>query len=192
MDITKVCNDITELDQDTQAAVKEFVRICKEKGLPIKIFETYRPQARQDYLYAQGRTRPGNKVTWTLNSFHTTRRAFDVIHKDLLWNAPESFWKAVAEVGKSIGLNSGYYWTKQDRPHFQLDKGKKPIIKGADEMAKISEQDKKNGKLAIENLGKHGIINSPEKHLADLDGYMPSWKAWVILNNIYEALKGDK
>ena len=96
MDITNVCNDIKELDQDTQIAVNEFIRICKEKGLPIKIFETYRPQARQDYLYAQGRTRPGDKVTWTLNSFHTTRRAFDVIHKDLLWNAPESFWRAIA------------------------------------------------------------------------------------------------
>ena len=58
MDITKVCDDITELDQETQLAAAEFIRICKEKGLPIRIFETYRPQARQDYLYAQGRTRP--------------------------------------------------------------------------------------------------------------------------------------
>lgn len=192
MDITKVCDDITELDQDTQAAVAEFMRICKEKGLPIRIFETYRPQARQDYLYAQGRTRPGNKVTWTLNSFHTTRRAFDVIHKDLLWNAPESFWKAIAEIGKSIGLNAGYYWNKQDKPHFQLDKGKKPIVKGADEMAKATEKEKGYGKMAIENLSKNKIINSPESHLQDLDGYMPSWKVWVVLNNIYEALKGDK
>ena len=31
MDITKVCNDIKELDQETQAAVAEFMRICKEK-----------------------------------------------------------------------------------------------------------------------------------------------------------------
>lgn len=192
MDIKKVCDDIAELDQDTQMAVAEFMRICKEKGLPIRIFETYRPQARQDYLYAQGRTRPGDKVTWTLNSFHTTRRAVDVIHKDLLWNAPESFWKAIAEVGKSIGLNAGYYWNKQDKPHFQLDKGKKPIIRGADEMAKATEKEKGYGKMAIENLAKNKIINSPESHLADLDGYMPSWKVWVVLNNIYEALKGDK
>lgn len=192
MDITKVCDDITELDQDAQAAVAEFMRICKEEGLPIRIFETYRPQARQDYLYEQGRTRPGAKVTWTKSSFHTTRRAFDVIHEKLLWNAPESFWKSIAEVGRSIGLNSGYYWNKQDKPHFQLDKGKKPILKEVIEMGKPTEKEKGYGKAAIENLAKNNVINNPDTHIKDLDGYMPSWKAWVVLNNIYEQLKGDK
>lgn len=61
-----------------------------------------------------------------------------------------------------------------------------------EEMAKATEKEKGYGKMAIENLAKNKIINSPESHLQDLDGYMPSWKAWVILNNIYEALKGDK
>ena len=192
MDITKVCNDINELDADTKSAVNEFIRICKEKNLPIRIFETYRPQARQDYLYEQGRTRPGDKVTWTKSSFHTTRRAFDVIHDKLLWNAPETFWKSIAEIGKSIGLNSGYYWPKQDKPHFQLDKGKKPILEEVGEVGKPTDKEKGYGKAAIENLAKNNIINSPDAHIKDLDGYMPSWKAWVVLNNIYEQLKGDK
>lgn len=34
------------------------------------VLEGVRTQARQDELYAQGRTKPGNKVTWTRNSNH--------------------------------------------------------------------------------------------------------------------------
>ena len=191
MDVTRVNNRIEDLDYDTQLALREFMRICKERNIPIRVFETYRSQARQNWLFEQGRTRPGNVVTWTRNSFHTTRRAFDIIHNTLLWNAPESFWKEIAEIGRSIGLNAGYYWRTQDKPHFQLDIGKKPIIKEVSMKANVSEREKGFGKLAIENLAKNGIITSPESHLKDLDGYMPSWKAWVVLNNIYEALKKE-
>jgi hypothetical protein len=54
-----------------------------------------------------------------------------------------------------------------------------------------TDKEKKYGKLAIENLHKNGVINSTE-HIDDLDGDMPAWKAWVVLNNIYENLKGAK
>jgi len=37
------------------------------KGKPLK-----------DYLYAQGRTRSGSKVTWTKNSRHTSRRVWSI------------------------------------------------------------------------------------------------------------------
>ncbi|CAM5566737.1 putative protein OS=Lysinibacillus sphaericus OX=1421 GN=LS41612_07820 PE=4 SV=1 [Lysinibacillus sphaericus] len=42
------------------------------------ITETYRSQARQHYLYTQGRTRPGKVVTWTLNSNHKSSLAWDI------------------------------------------------------------------------------------------------------------------
>ena len=127
-DKTKVISDINELDSETKKGCLLFIEECKKRNLDIRIFETYRPQERQDYLYEQGRTRSGVQVTWTKSSYHTTRRAFDVIHRTLLWNAPESFWKDIAEVGKMFGFNAGYYWTKQDKPHFQLDKGKSIIV----------------------------------------------------------------
>ena len=127
-DKTKVVDDINEIDSETKKGCLLFIEECKKRNLDIRIFETYRPQERQDYLYEQGRTRSGSKVTWTKSSYHTTRRAFDVIHRTLLWNAPESFWKGIAEVGKMFGFNCGYYWTKQDKPHFQLDKGKSIVI----------------------------------------------------------------
>ena len=55
--------------------------------------------------------------------------------------------------------------------------------------ANVSEREKSFGRQAIENLAKNSIVNNPESHTNDLDGFMPSWKAWVVLNNIYEDLK---
>ena len=127
-DKTKVVDSLNELEAETKKGCLLFIEECKKRNLDIRIFETYRPQIRQDYLYEQGRTRSGSKVTWTKSSFHTTRRAFDVIHRTLLWDAPESFWKSIAEVGKILGFNCGYYWSQQDKPHFQLDVGKKIIV----------------------------------------------------------------
>jgi len=58
------------------------------------VTEGYRPQARQNKLYAQGRSEPGIVVTWTLKSEHTRGRAVDLypypIPKDLN-NPPEGY-----------------------------------------------------------------------------------------------------
>lgn len=100
--------------------------LCEKKGLRVKITETYRPQERQDELFAQGRTAPGRIVTWTKASKHTLRRAFDfvVINEDGSLNWNEEMYKAPAEVATICGLDAGYYWRKQDCPHIQLfDKG---------------------------------------------------------------------
>ena len=78
MSVLTTCRDILELTPNAQKACKLFMEECKRQGLNVLITETYRSQERQDYLYAQGRTRPGNKVTWTKSSRHTSRRAWDI------------------------------------------------------------------------------------------------------------------
>ena len=94
------------------------------------ITSTYRDQECQDWLYEQGRTRPGKIVTWTHHSRHTGRRAWDVaIVKDgePQWNVVKADvdedglpdYKELAEVGRMMGLNCGYWWKKQDAPHFE-------------------------------------------------------------------------
>lgn len=50
-----------------------------ERGVTFDIGEGYRPQERQNRLYAQGRTAPGPVVTGTPFSYHTTGNAIDVI-----------------------------------------------------------------------------------------------------------------
>jgi hypothetical protein len=54
-------------------------RMESEFGYKVEVAETYRSQARQDALYAQGRTDPGAVVTWTRASNHTTGRAADLV-----------------------------------------------------------------------------------------------------------------
>ncbi len=43
---------------------------CAPRGLKILIYETFRTADRQAHLYAQGRTRPGPVITYTLDSAH--------------------------------------------------------------------------------------------------------------------------
>ena len=77
-DITTACRDISALTPQAQKACNLFMAKCKSAGLNVLITETYRSQERQSYLYKQGRTRSGQVVTWTLNSRHTSRRAWDI------------------------------------------------------------------------------------------------------------------
>lgn len=152
MNATNRIMDINELDADTRRAALAFLQKCKEAGLDVKITETYRSQTRQDYLYAQGRTRPGKIVTWTRSSNHTNRRAFDICRnvKGREYDDSDGFFRKCAEIGKSLGLNCGYFWTKfQDKPHLQLDVGKKPILSGIVN-DNISSQNNSAGKLSQE------------------------------------------
>ena len=45
------------------ARVRHLLRDCLVAGLDVHVFEAARTEARQRWLYAQGRTRPGAVVT---------------------------------------------------------------------------------------------------------------------------------
>jgi len=116
-------SSLDELDDKTREAAELFLRIARDQGLNVTITETYRTQERQDYLYTQGRTRGGAVVTWTRNSRHTKRDAFDIA-KDSPGHEYDdtAFFKKCADIGESIGLEAGFYWKngQQDMPHFQM------------------------------------------------------------------------
>lgn len=117
-----VISDLGELTPKTQALAEDFLARCQEEGLPVLITETYRTQDRQDYLYEQGRTREGPVVTWTRQSSHTDRRAFDICKEGPDPYGDEDFFRRCAEIGLEVGLSPGYYWeTCQDKPHFEYD-----------------------------------------------------------------------
>ena len=63
-DVTVTIRDISGLTPSAQKACNLFMAECKKQGLNVLITETYRSQERQDYLYAQGRTRKGNKLVY--------------------------------------------------------------------------------------------------------------------------------
>ena len=121
-DITTPCRDINELTPAAQQACKLFLERCAENGLKVRITETYRSQERQNYLYEQGRTRPGNKVTWTKNSRHTSRRAWDICQniKGKEYSDSEFFLKC-GRIAERLGITWGGSWKQADTPHFEID-----------------------------------------------------------------------
>lgn len=77
---------VTDVNTDSDALNPEFrtrlnrvvKRMHDELGHDVELVEGYRPQTRQDYLYAQGRTRNGPVVTWTRSSKHSLGLAADL------------------------------------------------------------------------------------------------------------------
>lgn len=77
--VTTVSSDTDALNPDFRARLGRVVtRMRDEYGHDVELVEGFRPQARQEFLYEQGRTRPGDVVTWTKSSQHTLGLAADV------------------------------------------------------------------------------------------------------------------
>jgi peptidoglycan L-alanyl-D-glutamate endopeptidase CwlK len=104
------------------------------------ILEGVRTPERQKQLYAQGRTKPGPKVTWTLVSNHFVNaktgfgHAVDVVPFPIDWNTASKFRAIAAAVMDAAGdlgipIRWGGNWDGDDRPgekgetdgpHFEL------------------------------------------------------------------------
>ncbi len=116
--------DINLLHPDLQPKVKKLIELCKAKGIEIIISQTWRTQAEQDALYAQGRTKAGQIVTNVKypNSMHCWGLAFDfavIISGKASWIA--AHFDRVGPLGESLGLEWGGRWQNfPDRPHFQM------------------------------------------------------------------------
>lgn len=123
----------------------EIVKRAYKEGINAQISEGHRSNARQNELYAQGRTKPGKIVTNAKagQSWHNFGIAIDyfLTTKDgnkALWTVNKD-WRRVAEIGKELGFEWGGDWTSfKDYPHLQmtggytlsqLRAGKKPNLK---------------------------------------------------------------
>lgn len=137
MSVTKACRDMNELTPLAKKACDLFLKKCRKAGLNIFITETYRSQERQNYLYEQGRIRPGQVVTWTKSSRHTSRRAWDIACNGSVLYDMEMLRKA-GSIAKSLGITWGGTWDKSpDYPHFEIEANwKEP--EGDEEMVETS------------------------------------------------------
>lgn len=139
-DVTKTVRDISELKAIAQTACCLFLDECKKAGLDIFITETYRSQARQNYLFEQGRTRSGNKVTWTRNSRHTSRLAWDIA-----CNSPSLYdvttIKKAGAIAKRLGIKWGGDWKSVDYPHFEITTSWKAPVSITKASEKIVKED---------------------------------------------------
>lgn len=155
-----VIRDINELLPTAKEACRLFLAECEKEGLDVLITETYRSQQRQDELYAKGRTEPGEKVTWTKNSRHTSRLAWDICQNKKGGEYSDTeFFKACGGVAKRLGITWGGDWKTPDMPHFEVTK--KWIYKGGVEMEKrISELEKKLAELENEVIASSAILEA--------------------------------
>lgn len=116
---------IEDLTPEMQVLCKAFIEACKKEGIDIIITSTYRDFESQDALYAQGRTKPGNKVTNARGgfSFHNFRVAFDiciVVNGKADWNNT-ALYNKVGQIGKAVGLEWAGDWSSfKELVHFQL------------------------------------------------------------------------
>lgn len=133
---TKRCNEVHFLwpffGMRLIKGLDEYNAYAVKNKLPIaEIFETWRSLERQEELYAQGRTTPGNIVTDSKPglSIHGYGCAADVVFRDQKgdWTWDRAYpWEKLAEFMKAQGLEWGGDWKSiKDLPHFQLTGGVK-------------------------------------------------------------------
>lgn len=121
---------IEDLKLSMQIKARDFAVKMAESGIPFMFTCTYRSQNEQDQLFQQGRTTPGKIVTWTHNSRHTQRDAFDIallLQGKPVWDTKIDVdgdhipdYKEAGKIGESVGLVWGGRWKTPDYPHFQL------------------------------------------------------------------------
>lgn len=139
---------------------ERLINECKNLGYQSTITQTLRTIEEQDALYAQGRTKPGNIVTYAKGgeSFHNFGVAFDfcpIVNGKLDWNNLELF-KKIGSIGKSLGLEWGGDWPtpKTDLPHFECKCG-------------FTLKDFQNNKVDWKKFDV-GTIPAPQVRLANL------------------------
>jgi peptidoglycan L-alanyl-D-glutamate endopeptidase CwlK len=98
---------------------------CKDAGIDLLIYCTYRDLESQAALYAQGRTKPGKVVTNAKagESYHNWRVAYDcvpLVGGKPAWGDTDLYLK-VGQLGEYVGLEWSGRWSGKlkETAHFQ-------------------------------------------------------------------------
>ncbi len=106
-------NDLTLLHPVFRDAVTRVEKTLEDEGIPFRVFEAFRFPERQAELYALGRTKPGNIVTYAQPwySYHQYGLAVDfVLYEKGNWSwdnradERKKWWKRLHDLGKKYGL----------------------------------------------------------------------------------------
>lgn len=181
------CRDLKELHPVVKVLAEKLIAECEKQGLKIGISETYRSIERQDYLYSQGRTRPGNVVTnakgSSMSSYHQWRLAFDFFQNIKGKEYDPAFMQKVGKIGQSLGLEWGGSWTGfKDTPHFQYTFG-------------LSITDLKSGKKPPEQVQVEQLMGELKKTVIILNGVEKEVQTYFLDGYNYiklQDLKCDK
>ena len=106
-------------------AVELIVSDMHSAGFHVRVFETLRTNARQEFLYGFGREYddgrgPVTKAKTAQNGWHFYGLAADLVEDDgTPWTAPQTFWQALGQIAELHGCTWGGRWTVVDLPHIQ-------------------------------------------------------------------------
>lgn len=117
-------NDISNLHPVVRVAVVKVFTQLQAEGIPFRIFEAFRSPERQADLYAQGRTKSGDIVTYAQPwySYHQYGLAVDfvlLVDGDWSWSSngqKAAWWSRMHELGAQEELMRLNFET----PHLQL------------------------------------------------------------------------
>lgn len=119
---------IEDLHPHVAKLCRQFVSACKVQGVDVLITSTLRDYECQDALYAQGRTKPGKRVTNARGgySFHNFGLAFDfvpIVAGKARWNDTATF-RRCGLIAESLGLEwAGRWVTFRELAHCQWTGG---------------------------------------------------------------------
>lgn len=130
------CKKLVAVHPTLIAVVQRAIELTTQD---FSVVEGVRSRERQEELYAQGRTKPGEIVTWTMNSRHFIGpdgfgRAVDLAPYPMDWKTTSKFdaiAKAMFAAAKELGVEIrwGADWDQDgkprergesDSPHFEL------------------------------------------------------------------------
>ena len=117
-------NNILHLHPKVRVAVVKVYTQLQSEEIPFQIFEAFRYPERQKELYAQGRTKPGDIVTYAQawSSFHQYGLAVDfVLYINGAWSWNDKgtklkWWNKMHQLGADEGLMRLNFET----PHLQI------------------------------------------------------------------------
>jgi peptidoglycan L-alanyl-D-glutamate endopeptidase CwlK len=121
---------VTDLHPHVADLCHQFKVKCLEQNIDVLITSTYRDHESQNALYAQGRTKPGKRVTnaKVFQSYHNWRVAFDfvpIVNGKAQWSDLATF-KKCGKIAKSLGLEWAGDWVRfKEVAHCQYTNGLK-------------------------------------------------------------------
>lgn len=121
-------DNISSLVPRAQAHARRFLQRALDAGFQVKIISGTRTYAQQNALYAQGRTKPGPRVTNARagQSNHNFGIAWDIgLFNGSKYLADSPQYALIGKIGRDLGLEWGGDWHSiQDQPHFQIKTGR--------------------------------------------------------------------
>ena len=120
---------LDDLTQRAHELCLKWLADCKQEGIDVLVYCTYRDGKEQDELYAIGRTKPGKIVTNARagDSWHNWHRAWDavpLVAGKAAWG-DTSLYAKMGRIAESLGIEWAGRWTGKlkETAHFQVTDG---------------------------------------------------------------------